>query len=68
MLRSIIPVLLLLIETSAASLGKYARVVGAEIAANTKYNFIVIGGGIGGLTVADRLTEDPKGKFLTPTQ
>lgn len=41
--------------------GKYARVVQPRTVANTTYDFVIIGGGIGGLTVADRLTEDPNG-------
>ncbi|KUJ18909.1 choline dehydrogenase-like protein [Mollisia scopiformis] len=43
----------------ASSPGKYARVVRSSIVSNTTYDFVIIGGGIGGLTVADRLTEDP---------
>ncbi|KAI9051847.1 hypothetical protein LZ554_004108 [Drepanopeziza brunnea f. sp. 'monogermtubi'] len=39
-------------------LGKLARVVNPAIASNTTYDFIIVGAGIGGLTVADRLTED----------
>jgi len=57
---------LLAIQVSAGSnkhLGKFARVVTPEVASNTTYNFVIAGGGIGGLTVADRLTEDPSSKL-----
>jgi len=57
---------LLALQVNAGSnkqLGKFARVVTPEVASNTTYNFIIAGGGIGGLTVADRLTEDPNGKL-----
>lgn len=43
-------------------LGRYARVVDSKTASNTTYDFIIVGAGIGGLTVADRLTEDPNSK------
>ncbi|KAH6674843.1 choline dehydrogenase-like protein [Halenospora varia] len=49
---------------NGASLGRYARVIRAEVAANSTYDFVIAGGGIAGLTVADRLTEDPNIKVL----
>lgn len=52
------------VVSRAASPGKYARVVQPSTVSNTTYDFIIIGGGIGGLTVADRLTEDPNGTNL----
>lgn len=38
------------------------RVVGRDTALKTSYDFVVVGGGTAGLTVADRLTENPTGK------
>jgi choline dehydrogenase len=40
-----------------------ARVVDAQTAAQTEYDFIIAGGGTSGLTVADRLTEKPNGVY-----
>lgn len=45
------------------TLGRYARVVDSKTAANTTYDFIIVGAGIGGLTVADRLTEDLNSEY-----
>ncbi|KAJ3962890.1 hypothetical protein N0V92_000326 [Colletotrichum tropicale] len=42
----------------------HATVASREVAANTEYDFLIAGGGISGLTVADRLTEDPNVNVL----
>jgi choline dehydrogenase len=52
---------------AAPAAGKYARVVQPKTVSNTTYDFIIVGGGIGGLTVADRLTEDPNGITYLPS-
>jgi ribulose 1,5-bisphosphate synthetase/thiazole synthase len=36
-----------------------AQVIGRDAALKTSYDFVIIGGGTSGLTVADRLTENP---------
>ncbi|EKG20738.1 Glucose-methanol-choline oxidoreductase [Macrophomina phaseolina MS6] len=42
-----------------AKLGRLAQVVGRDVSLQDSYDFVVAGGGTSGLTVADRLTEDP---------
>jgi choline dehydrogenase len=67
MISILLFVALLAIRVSSGSLphlGKYATHVHPRTASNTSYNFIIAGGGIGGLTVADRLTEDPNGRYI----
>ncbi|KAL2060753.1 hypothetical protein VTL71DRAFT_9395 [Oculimacula yallundae] len=55
---------LLAFGVAASPLGQHARVVDSVTASNTTYDFIIVGAGIGGLTVADRLTEDPNTSVL----
>ncbi|KAF4817340.1 Dehydrogenase xptC [Colletotrichum siamense] len=42
----------------------HATIASREVAANTEYDFLIAGGGVSGLTVADRLTEDPNVNVL----
>jgi hypothetical protein len=41
-----------------------ALVIGRDVALKDSYDFVIIGGGTSGLTVADRLTENPKSPYL----
>lgn len=47
--------------TNALHTSQLATRVSHEVASATKYDFIIVGGGVSGLTVADRLTEHPAG-------
>ena len=58
--------LLFFLAVKGSHLPRYARLIAAENAANSSYDFIIIGGGTSGLTVADRLTEDPSSKICVP--
>ncbi|PSN67054.1 choline dehydrogenase-like protein [Corynespora cassiicola Philippines] len=44
---------------SRPMLGRHARAIESRNAANGTYDFVIAGGGIAGLTVADRLSENP---------
>lgn len=46
---------------AASPLARHATLASRDTAAQTDYDFIVVGGGVSGLTVANRLTEDPNG-------
>lgn len=51
------------LATVAHGLGipRHATAIPREVASKTEYDFVIAGGGVAGLTVADRLTEDPNG-------
>lgn len=63
MLVHLISILLLLGISSSLPAVQRARVVGRDTALNPSYDFVIIGGGTSGLTVADRLTENPESQF-----
>jgi hypothetical protein len=43
----------------------YAKVVSSDTVLNSTYDFVILGGGLSALTVADRLSEDPSGLSKT---
>lgn len=47
-----------------AQFTKHARVIERDNVLNFSYDFLVVGGGTSGLTVADRLTENPNSASL----
>jgi hypothetical protein len=40
----------------------YAQIVDRDVVSNSTYDFVILGGGLSALTVADRLSEDPLGR------
>ena len=52
---------------TAIAIPRHATIVSRQEVTKANYDFIIAGGGISGLTVADRLTEDPKGRPLKHT-
>ena len=60
-LKSAFVTSLFVLNSVANPLPRFATLVSRKTVSQTQYDFIVAGGGIAGLTAADRLTEDPKG-------
>ncbi|KAL8369879.1 hypothetical protein RB595_000300 [Gaeumannomyces hyphopodioides] len=51
-------------SATALRVPRYATAVSEAAVSKTEYDFVIAGGGISGLTVADRLTEDPNVNVL----
>ena len=49
-----------------ARLARRAQLVGSDHPLKSSYDFVVVGGGTSGLTVADRLTENPESEIFRP--
>jgi choline dehydrogenase len=47
--------------SSVLSYPLYAQIVRRDVVVNSTYDFVIIGGGLSALTVANRLSEDPLG-------
>lgn len=55
------------IVQAATALGQFAtRIEARDLSNGSSYDFVIAGGGIAGLTVADRLTENPNGRYAHP--
>ena len=52
-------VIALLDLVQGSPLAQWAHIVGRDVKLQEKYDYIIVGGGTSGLTVADRLTEQP---------
>lgn len=62
-----LPLLLLVLYTilsSAQRLADRATIVDSVADLKAQYDYVIVGGGTSGLTVAYRLTEDPSGMLL----
>ncbi|KAI9801515.1 MAG: hypothetical protein M1833_002747 [Piccolia ochrophora] len=64
MLSLFLSIFLNAIVALASPLARYAQVVGRDTKLQPAYDFVVVGGGTSGLTVANRLTENPETSVL----
>jgi hypothetical protein len=65
MLSSIVSVFCVVAAVNGLPFGQNARVVGRDAKLRPAYDFVIVGGGTSGLTVADRLTEDPESEYVS---
>lgn len=64
MLESLIGLLLAVTVHATSRLTQHATIIEArDLESSNTYDFVIAGGGIAGLTVADRLSENPNGRF-----
>jgi choline dehydrogenase len=52
-----------LLLSDAGAVPRYASIANEGTVKTTTYDFVIVGGGVSGLTVADRLTEDPNSQI-----
>lgn len=57
---------LLAASTVSASVASRGLIAGRDAQLLDTYNYVIVGGGASGLTVADRLTENPNGAHSYP--
>ena len=52
-----------LLLSEAGIIPRHSSIVTEGKVRRTNYDFVIVGGGVSGLTVADRLTEDPSSQI-----